>query len=147
MVARQLKMDVLIDCHRSKKGDLVMAPSALDQHKPTSWKENGQPTAEVWYAERFLKYDQQAGKDVFSTVLRTSWTSGKFFPFGGGTHVCPGRVSAKQEILGALATFLTQFDVRGLGKEPAACPQIKQQCAGNGTLNMDGGWMETFGYK
>lgn len=148
LVTRQLNMDMVLDGYLLKKDDLIMAPSSLSQHDPAFWEHEGQPSADSWYAERFLKHDEASSQDTFST----SWSSGKFFPFGGGAHVCPGRVFAKQEILGALATLLLLLEVRfveyvgtdkkrrtvGLGTEASAFPKIKQQYAGNGTLNMDG---------
>jgi len=148
LVTRQLKMDMVVDGYLMKKDDLIMAPSSLNQHDPTFWENENEPSADTWYAERFLKHDSGTGKDTFST----SWSSGKFFPFGGGTHVCPGRVFAKQEILGALATFFLKFEVQFVeylgtdkigktvsrGKGPSGFPKVKRQYAGNGTLNMDG---------
>ncbi|KAI1608537.1 cytochrome P450, family 7, subfamily B [Exophiala viscosa] len=148
LVTRQLKVDMVLDGYLLKKDDLVMAPSSLSQHDPQFWEQDTEPPADAWYAERFLKQDPTTGKQTFST----SWTAGKFFPFGGGTHVCPGRIFAKQEILGALATLLLKFDLRfveylgtdkngsvvSLGKGAAGFPKVRKQYAGNGTLSMDG---------
>ncbi|EXJ87376.1 hypothetical protein A1O3_04335 [Capronia epimyces CBS 606.96] len=148
LVTRQLNKDMIIDGYLLKKNDLIMAPSSLSQHDPTFWEQEDAPSADSWYAERFLKHDDQTGRDYFST----SWTAGKFFPFGGGTQVCPGRVFAKQEILGALAAILSRFDIKfvefagtdknanlvGLGKGASGFPKVKRQYAGNGTLKMDG---------
>ncbi|KAL2426772.1 Cytochrome P450 monooxygenase calL [Exophiala dermatitidis] len=149
LVTRQLQTDMVVDGYLLKKGDLIMAPSSLSQHDPTFWeRDNNAPPADSWYAERFLRRDDETGKEYFST----SWASGKFFPFGGGSHVCPGRVFAKQEMLGALATLFQRFDIKfieyvdtsrsgnraGLGKAASGFPKVKRQYAGNGTLKMDG---------
>lgn len=38
--------------------------------------------------------------------------AGGWIPYGGGQRMCPGRHFAKQEIIGTLATLLTQFEIR-----------------------------------
>ena len=149
LVTRQLASDTIMDGYVLKKNDLIMAPSSLSQHDSVFWEErDDSPPADTWYAERFLKHNPTTGKDEFSS----SWTSGKFFPFGGGGYVCPGRVFAKQEVLLAVASILLQFEIkfvqylgtdkRGntveLGSQPSGFPAVKRQYAGNGTLQMDG---------
>lgn len=147
LVTRQLKTDLVIDGYLLRKDDLIMAPSSLSQHD-VFWEQNFEPSAYTWYAERFMRHDQTTGKQRFSS----SWAAGKYFPFGGGTHICPGRVFAKQKVLGAVAAFFLKFDVQfveysgkdwkgnvvGLGKNASAFPGVKQQYAGNGTLAIDG---------
>ncbi|KIY02676.1 uncharacterized protein Z520_01141 [Fonsecaea multimorphosa CBS 102226] len=160
LVTRQLNNDMVLDGYLLKKGDLIMAPTSLSHHDPRFWdhhqqylKESDKAPADSWVAERFLKHqdpdDTTGGKETFSA----SWAAGKFFPFGGGMHACPGRVFAKQEILGAVATLLAQFEIRfveylrtdskgnavaGLGEHPAGFPRPRRQYAGNGTLSIDG---------
>jgi len=141
LITRELKTNLTLDRHLLQKNDLVMAPSYLGHHDQTFWRE---PGVHVWYAERFLKHDSSTGKDVFST----SWAAGKFFPFGGGPHICPGRVFAKQEVLAAVATFLltcelevVEFvgeDGQGKGRGGAGFPKVKRQYAGNGVVSMSG---------
>ncbi|KAK5055368.1 hypothetical protein LTR84_013118 [Exophiala bonariae] len=149
LVTRQLASDTIMDGYLLKKDDLIMAPSSLSQHDSLFWEEEDHsPPADTWYAERFLKHNPTTGKDEFSS----SWTSGKFFPFGGGGYICPGRVFAKQEVLLAVASILVQFEVKfdqylgtdkggnivELGSQPTGFPVVKRQYAGNGTLQMDG---------
>lgn len=38
-------------------------------------------------------------------------TNGSWLPYGGGSRMCPGRHFAKKEMIGAMAMFLTVFDV------------------------------------
>ncbi|KAK5210290.1 hypothetical protein LTR41_003958 [Exophiala xenobiotica] len=151
LVTRQLETDMVVDGYLLRKGDLIMAPSSLSQHDTVFWEQNFEPSADTWYAERFIRHDETPGKQG-GLMSSTSWCGGKFFPFGGGSHACPGRVFAKQKILGAVAAFLMQFDVEfveflgtdrkgnvvSLGTEESAFPKVKQQYAGNGTLAMDG---------
>lgn len=64
----------------------------------------------------------------------------RFFPFGGGKTICPGRVFAKQEGLGALAMVLLRFDFEvkgfvGENKKPAdTFPGLARAFAGSGAL-------------
>lgn len=94
--------------------------------------------------ERFLKHDEKTGEITFSTV----GTNGRFFPFGGGTYVCPGRVFAKQEVFGAVAAFLATYDVQfkeyvefdraghiiAKGTDSKLFPPVKQQYSGAGVV-------------
>ncbi|KEF56519.1 uncharacterized protein A1O9_06706 [Exophiala aquamarina CBS 119918] len=148
LVTRQLASDTILDGYLLRKDDLIMAPSWLSQHDSVFWEEEQRASVNTWCAERFLRHNAMTGKDEFSS----SWTSGKFFPFGGGGYICPGRVFAKQEILIALAMLLMQFEIKfveylgtdktgttvGLGTQPSGFPRVKRQYAGNGTLLMDG---------
>ncbi|KAK5175738.1 uncharacterized protein LTR77_000877 [Saxophila tyrrhenica] len=93
-----------------KKGDNVFAPSWIGHRDPEAWADDRAPT-ETFYADRFLQPDpQNPEKMVFSMTA-----VGKFYPFGGGRTICPGRVFAKQEALGALAMILLRFDFEVLG--------------------------------
>ncbi len=93
-----------------KKGDNVFAPSMIGHRDPEAWSDDRAPT-DQFYAERFLQEDpKNPGKQIFSMT-----SVGKFYPFGGGRTICPGRVFAKQEALGALAMVLLRFDFEMLG--------------------------------
>jgi hypothetical protein len=85
-----------------RKGTLAFAPCWPGQRDPAAWDD-----ADVFNHERFLTTDAETGKDVFST----SGTAGRFFPFGGGKSICPGRVFAKQEVFAATASVLLAFEV------------------------------------
>jgi hypothetical protein len=91
-----------------RKGTVIMAPSYLGHHDAKVWDD---PPSETFYAERFLKHDAESGKDVFSLT----GTNGKLFPWGGGKSICPGRIFAKQEVLGAVAMTLLKFEFSSLG--------------------------------
>ncbi|EME82358.1 uncharacterized protein MYCFIDRAFT_175896 [Pseudocercospora fijiensis CIRAD86] len=116
------------------KGDRVFAPSYLSQHSP-SWAV-GESDAYCFDAERFLTTDPKTGKQTFSM----SGTAGRFFPFGGGKTLCPGRIFAKQEAIGALAMVLLRFDVRFRGyvdedgKPTSEFPGFKKAFPGTGAL-------------
>lgn len=96
---------------------------------------------------RFLVDDPETGKMKFSTAGLT----GKFFPFGGGHYMCPGRTFAKQEVLGAIAVLLLSFDIEfvefiktsgqgymGAGRGADAFPKLKNGFAGNVVVGLEG---------
>jgi len=115
------------------KGSLAIAPSWLGQRDPTVWKG---PPHNVFYPERFLAADPETGRDVFTT----KGTAGRFFPFGGGKGICPGRVFAKQEILAATALVLLGFEferkgfVDAKGRETKKFPGLKDGYGGSGIV-------------
>ena len=104
-----------------------------------AWANSGSPYNK-FYAERFLTTDPETGKESFSL----NGTSGKFFPFGGGRTICPGRVFAKQEAIGALAMILLRFDFEVVGfvdlegKSTQIFPGLGKAFAGSGTLSPGG---------
>jgi cytochrome P450 len=148
LVTRTLDEDLILDQYRMSKGDIVIAPSYLGHRDAQTWNEDGAPPEDVWYGERFLKHDEKTEKAVFTTA----GTNGKFFPFGGGTNICPGRVFAKQEVFGAVAAFLLAFDIQFVeylgfdkgrkvirrGTDPDGFPVVKKQFAGSGVVVSEG---------
>ncbi|KAF3767173.1 cytochrome P450 [Cryphonectria parasitica EP155] len=103
-VTREVTQPITLDGYRLTAGSLIQAPSQIGQYNEAVWGSPGHPASEFW-AGRNLKHD--AGKAEFTMAGRTS----SFFPFGGGTSICPGRVFAKQEILMTLAALITRFDI------------------------------------
>ena len=123
-----------------ESGDNVIAPSWISQHDPRTWT-GGEVPPDVFYAERFLVPDpENQWHQIFSITGKT----GNFFPFGGGRTICPGRVFAKQEGIGALAMALLRFDFEVLGfvdedgKKTDEFPCPGKQYPGAGAL-MPGG--------
>jgi hypothetical protein len=105
-VTREIHGDFVIDGHLLKKGNTIMAPSWLGHRDPNVWNNlhPNHPPVNEFYAERFLR---QEGEKL---VCSTAGLSGKYFPYGGGAHICPGRIFAKQEILAAVAIVLLGFE-------------------------------------
>ena len=125
---------------KMKKGDNLFAPCWIGHHDPRTWS-GGQAPPEVFYADRFLAPDPtNPGQQIFTM----DGTNGKFFPFGGGRTICPGRVFAKQEALGAVAMILLRFEfevlgfVDGSGKATADFPGFAKQFPGAGALTPGG---------
>lgn len=143
LVTRELKEDLTLPLDDGQrqillgKDTVVMAPSWLGHRDEALWTN---PPSLQFHAERFLKTDPETGKQVFTT----SGTNGKFFPFGGGKTICPGRVFAKQEILGSVATVLMAFQIEPLGflddqgKSRKEFPGLAKAYSGSGVMVMDG---------
>ena len=143
LVTRDLKEDLTLpldDGKRQvllKKNTVVMAPSWLGHRDETLWTD---PPCDRFYAERFLKTDPETGKLLFTT----SGTNGRFFPFGGGKTICPGRVFAKQEVLAAVASVLLSFEIEPLGfvdeqgRSSRKFPGLRKSYLASGVMVMGG---------
>ncbi|KAI0508715.1 cytochrome P450 [Xylaria bambusicola] len=108
-ISREAMRPVEIDGYKIPSGSLVQSSSNIAHFDESVWGTEEHPASEFW-AERHIKYadaDGEVGKRQFS--MRGRPTS--FFPYGGGYVVCPGRHFAKQEILIAVALFITKFDI------------------------------------
>ncbi|KAG4438382.1 hypothetical protein IFR05_006144 [Cadophora sp. M221] len=121
------------------KGDMIITSSWHEQRDRSVWNEgpvNGEVhSVEDFWAERFLVYpnDPNSGpakprRDT-KTKAKPATTdasindadnqprfnidsvTGSYIPYGGGQKICPGRFYAKQEAIGAMAMFLTMFDI------------------------------------
>jgi cytochrome P450 len=120
-----------------KKGTVAIAPSWIAHHDEDTWLD---PPCDTFYAERFLRKDPETGKETFTLT----GTNGKLFPFGGGRHICPGRLFAKQEVLGSVAMTLLAFDFELLGfldkqgKDTTKFPGIRNSFNGSGILAAEG---------
>lgn len=146
LVARDLTADLVLPLDESgkktvllKKNATVLAPSWLGHHDEEAWG-TASASSETFYAERFLKADPDTGKTSFTLT----GTLGKFFPFGGGKTICPGRVFAKQEVLAAVALVLLNFEVevKGFvdekGRSTEKFPGLRSAFAGSGVCVVGG---------
>jgi hypothetical protein len=115
------------------KDDMIIASVWFEGRDKTVWNEgaNGEHDVEDFWVDRFIVYpnDPNSGprkpdsaKSKSDKVKEPTFTvdsvNGAFIPYGGGQKMCPGRFYAKQEALGALAMFLSKFDVELIEKKP-----------------------------
>ncbi|RKK83075.1 hypothetical protein BFJ63_vAg12946 [Fusarium oxysporum f. sp. narcissi] len=128
-----------------KKGVGMLSSSWVGGHDPDFWNTGHvQPggveehPVESFWAERFLVYENDpASGPVRPTTSaekpakRTSeddrkarstidGTQGYWYPYGGGTKMCPGRFFAKQELIAAVAVALRAFDIELVDPEAAS---------------------------
>ena len=143
LVTRELKDDIVLPLDDGgqrrillEKDSVVMAPSWLGHRDEALWTN---PPHDQFYAERFLQQDPETGKQIFTT----NGTAGKFFPFGGGKTICPGRVFAKQEVLASVALVLMVFDIEPLGfvdekgQTTNKFPGLRKSYSGSGIMATD----------
>jgi hypothetical protein len=142
LIVRQVDADTTIGSHVVHKNEMIMAPSWFSHRNPEHFAK-----PDAFDPARFLVDDPKTGKMKFSTEGLT----GKFFPFGGGHYMCPGRTFAKQEVLGAVAVLFLNFDIefvefvkpRGQGYIPAGkgadgFPRLKNGYSGNVVVGLEG---------
>ncbi|KAI9164115.1 Cytochrome P450 monooxygenase calL [Paramyrothecium foliicola] len=133
-VVRKLRESIELDGYVLKEGNLVLAPSYLAHNDATVWSSPFHPPDEFW-PERFIKQSSGSTQAGIST--------GKFFPYGGGTAMCPGRNYAKQEILSAVALFFAFFDVTPVnfvernGKPSDRGPEVGTEARGVARVDRD----------
>lgn len=126
-----------------KAGSLLMIPSYPAHTNPDTWQSPDQPAPTVFYPYRFLTGPPK-GSSTDKPVFTTAPYTGMFFPFGGGKTICPGRVFAKQEILGAVASVLLTFDFEVLGyvdangKETSKFPGLRDSLPGSAVMVASG---------
>lgn len=142
LIVRQVDADATIGSHIVHKNEMIMAPSWLSHRDPEHFAK-----PDAFDPARFLINDPETGKMKFSTVGLT----GKFFPFGGGHYMCPGRTFAKQEVLGAVAVLLSNFHIdfvefvkpagegyTSAGKSADGFPKLKDGYSGNVMVGLKG---------
>jgi cytochrome P450 len=140
LVVRHVDSSVALGTHHVRKGEQVMAPTWMTHRNPAFFD-----SPDVFDPKRFLITDPESGKQSHSAT----GLGAKYFPFGGGHYMCPGRVFAKQEVLGTIAVLLLNFDITfaGFVKHTkggwAAAggedfPRIKPGFAGNQVVGIEG---------
>lgn len=95
LVARNLESDLVLPMTNGKselhfgKGSTIFAPSWLGHRDSSNWDD-----VDTWRADRFLVPDPSSD-DPNAVKFSMTGTNGKYFPFGGGKTMCPGRSFAK----------------------------------------------------
>ena len=146
-VTRKLDADLDIDGYRLKRGNYVMTPTWLPHTNANLWSDEEHGVKDFW-PERFLQRpglsqssvdEKTEGRGHLATALKPE----NFFPYGGGSAICPGRFFSKQEILTAVALVVLKFDlemveyVNESGASAQGPPKPKQNYAGGGVMPPD----------
>jgi len=142
LVVRQADADVALDQHYVRKGEMVMAPTWMTHRNPDFFAR-----PDEFDPERFLQEDPETGETTYSV----SGLNGRYFPFGGGHYMCPGRTFAKQEVLGSVAVLFLNFDLHfhsflkrtggkmeAVGSDATGFPTLKDNYAGNQVVGIEG---------
>ncbi|KAK3322012.1 cytochrome P450 [Apodospora peruviana] len=124
----------------TEQNAIVLSMSWFGANDATLWNNHNHrhPVNSFW-AERFLEYPDdpfsgplaaktgtntaqkeskkkcdekpKTAEDDKTATLVTSGIQNHFYPYGGGSKICPGRFFAKQEIITAVATMLSEFEI------------------------------------
>ncbi|KAI1046556.1 hypothetical protein LB505_013353 [Fusarium chuoi] len=128
-----------------KQGVGMLSSSWVGGHDPDFWnighlKPGGieEHPVESFWAERFLVYEndptsgpvrptasadkptKRSSGDDCKARSTIDGTQGYWYPYGGGTKMCPGRFFAKQELIAAAAVALRAFDIELVDPEAAS---------------------------
>lgn len=128
-----------------KQGVGMLSSSWVGGHDPDFWnighvKPGGteEHPVESFWAERFLVYQndptsgpvrpatsadkptKRSSGDDRKARSTLDGTQGYWYPYGGGTRMCPGRFFAKQELIAAAAVALRAFDIELVDPEAAS---------------------------
>ncbi|KAJ1324726.1 cholesterol 7alpha-monooxygenase [Microdochium nivale] len=131
-----------------RKGETIITPNIVSQGDPAFF---ANPPPDVFDPERFLvpatnsaSQESGAGADNNKNnnnkwqdeyAFSTASSAHKFWPYGGGKTICPGRVFAKQEILATVAMVLLGFDVEPVMEaEKWQIPGFASVYGGSGTI-------------
>ncbi|KAK3367984.1 cytochrome P450 [Podospora didyma] len=112
-ITRQVTSPVVFNGLSIAKGSFMQAMTDIPHFEEEVWGREGHPASEFW-AVRHLVYTEERDEDGRKRIVPEFSLAGKtgaFFPFGGGTGICPGRFFAKQEILVSVAAVVTRFDI------------------------------------
>ncbi|KAF3018238.1 hypothetical protein E8E14_013243 [Neopestalotiopsis sp. 37M] len=113
---RNLKKPLALDGFLIPEGAMIQIPTVVAHYDEEAWAKPGHPAAS-FYAERHIRKTDHSNNDtgpIQSCSGRSydmSRRSSHFFPFGGGTPICPGRNFAKAEIFTMVAIVLDRFDI------------------------------------
>ncbi|KAI1408108.1 cytochrome P450 [Hypoxylon sp. FL1857] len=107
--------------HRIKKDKLLIVLTWPVPEDEAAWIQSGRPPSkkglDEFWAERFLipkrgTANDNCGKgDMSDYEFSLRGLSGRFMPYGGGQHLCPGRHYAKSQLIGTLAFLLSQYEL------------------------------------
>ncbi|KAK1751298.1 cytochrome P450 [Echria macrotheca] len=108
-IAREVWNPVVVEGYKIPKGAFIHGYAGLAHYDEEVWGKDGHPADEFWAGRHLVEVEKDGKKRLeFSSADR----AGNYFPFGGGTGMCPGRHFAKQEILQTMASILSRFDVK-----------------------------------
>ncbi|KAK4221087.1 cholesterol 7-alpha-monooxygenase 4 [Podospora fimiseda] len=142
---REAKAPIVFDGYQIEKGAWLQTFSGIAQREEESWGREGHPADEFWVGRHLTFREERDGTGNVRQVPEFSIAgkSGIYFPFGGGTGMCPARHFAKQESLIALATIVARFDVEFLewtkldGSKSDREARADEKFAGAGTMPPD----------
>ncbi|KAK3291992.1 cytochrome P450 [Chaetomium fimeti] len=114
LITRTCTAPLTVGGYTLPKGSILQAPTEVGHLSEAVWSTQEHPASEFW-AHRHVKEtetrDEMTGQVSKRLKFSLAGRSGSFFPFGGGTGMCPGRNFAKPEVLLAVAMIVSSFEV------------------------------------
>ena len=118
--ARYVREDVMLDnTYLLKKGMVVQIPMAVLHKSYSAWGED----TSSFRPSRFLKDND--GVDLTKGDFKPNLAA--YRPFGGGTHLCPGRHLATSETMALTAYMVLCFSMEPADGEPWEIPRSRQE--------------------
>jgi cytochrome P450 len=108
LVRRPMRESLKIHEWTIPKDRFCLTSSTPGHMDPNVWCQGANAAHAVtdFWPGRFLKPNKSTGQMEFSL----KGTEGSWMPFGGGIHMCPGKVFAKHVICLSVATMVTRYD-------------------------------------
>jgi cytochrome P450 len=127
---RRVMADTIISDGKSnyllKAGADLQMPSGPSHLSTEIWGAN----AKEFDITSFMQAEQN-GDASEKTKSEERERKRAYFPFGGGKHLCPGRVFAFTEILGMLAALFLGFDVEAEDESLISVPGMRRSKLGH----------------
>lgn len=131
--------------HKIKKNEHLLIFTSPVVRDDEGWTCAGKPPLrpfEEFWAERFLapkdgskqKMGDEKPEDLEFSLRGLA---GRWMPYGGGQHLCPGRHYAKSQIIGSFAFFFANYDLELLNSAGKGSVEPDMRRFPTGTLPPD----------
>ncbi|KAI1125425.1 cytochrome P450 [Nemania abortiva] len=137
---RDVRKPFVLDGHTVPPGAMLQVPTLVAHYDEDTWGVQGHTASEFW-GYRHIKYTGEEKVDASATNTKSK---GKFSLSGrGGTHICPGRFYAKQQIMLTIASFVSKFDMEFVrwtnfdGSDSDRAPKNETAACGTGGMPPD----------
>lgn len=105
--------------HKIKKDKHILVFTSPVMQDDAAWARAGKPPLrpfEEFWADRFLApkntSQQKTGtEDIKDLEFSLRGLAGRWMPYGGGQHLCPGRHYAKRQIIGSFSFLFANYEL------------------------------------
>lgn len=105
--------------YKIKKNEHLLIFTSPVVQDDEAWTRAGKPPLkpfEDFWAERFLapkdgSKQKMGNEEPEELEFSLRGLAGRWMPYGGGQHLCPGRHYAKSQIIGSFAFFFAKYDL------------------------------------
>lgn len=105
--------------HKIKKDKHILIFTSPVMQDDAAWTRAGKPPLrpfEKFWADRFLapknaSQHKTGDEEMKDLEFSLRGLAGRWMPFGGGQHLCPGRHYAKRQIIGSFSFFFANYEL------------------------------------